>query len=179
MRRLVAAIESVAALSLLIIALVTAGNVVLRDLFAVQIPDWFDGSRMLMAIALFWGIAVTTWHGSHIRVDVLQKMLRPIGRRWLERLVDAIMLAFLAPMAWMVWSKVLASGTQSTTDLRIPLIWFTGLAASGAIAAAVLALLRLTGLRHATPTDQSAQAPAGPTGSGPSSHTVDSGRDGP
>ncbi len=46
MRRLVAAIESVAALSLLIIALVTAGNVVLRDLFAVQIPDWFDGSRM-------------------------------------------------------------------------------------------------------------------------------------
>ena len=68
MRRLVAAIESVAALSLLIIALVTAGNVVLRDLLAVQIPDWFDGSRMLMAIALFWGIAVTTWHGSHIRV---------------------------------------------------------------------------------------------------------------
>lgn len=143
MRRIVSAIETTAALSLLLIALVTAFNVVLRDLFSVQIPDWFDGSRMLMAIALFWGIAVTTWHGSHICVDVLRSRLGGTGRRAIDVLTGAITLSFLAPMAWMVWSKVLASGTQSTTDLRIPLIWFTGVAASGAVAAALLALLKV------------------------------------
>lgn len=143
MHRFVSAIETTAALALLLIALVTAGNVVLRDLFAVQIPDWFDGSRMLMAIALFWGIAVTTWYGSHICVDVLRSRLGVGGRRAIDLITGAITLAFLAPMAWMVWAKVLASGTQTTTDLRIPLIWFTGVAASGAVAAALLALLRL------------------------------------
>ncbi|MGE0316090.1 MAG: TRAP transporter small permease [Lautropia sp.] len=156
MRRLVSAIETTAALSLLLIALVTAGNVVLRDLFAVQIPDWFDGSRMLMAIALFWGIAVTTWHASHICVDVLRERLGPTRRRVLDLVNGAIAFVFLAPMAWMVWAKVLSSGTQSTTDLRIPLIWFTGVAASGAVAAALLALLRLVRTaRRQEPTDGS------------------------
>jgi TRAP-type C4-dicarboxylate transport system permease small subunit len=46
-------------------------------------------------------------------------------------------------MAWMVFSKVLASGTQATTDLRLPLMWFTSIAACGAVAGAVLALARL------------------------------------
>ena len=53
MQRLISAIETVAALFLLLIALVTAGNVTLRGLFAVQIPDWFDGSKLLLGIALF------------------------------------------------------------------------------------------------------------------------------
>ena len=71
MRRVLAAIETMAALSMLLIALVTAGNVALRDLLSVQIPDWFDGSKLLMAIALFWGIAVATYQGGHICVDVV------------------------------------------------------------------------------------------------------------
>jgi TRAP-type C4-dicarboxylate transport system permease small subunit len=43
----------------------------------------------------------------------------------------------------MVFSKVLASGTQATTDLRLPLMWFTAIAACGGVAGALLALARL------------------------------------
>lgn len=143
LRRIVTAIETMAALSLLAIALLTAANVLLRDLVAVQIPDWFDGSRFLMAIALFWGIAVATWHGSHICVDIVREPLGPGGKRIIDVIAGLFTLAFLAPMGWMVWSKVLASGTQTTTDLRLPLIWFTGVAATGAVAALILALARL------------------------------------
>jgi TRAP-type C4-dicarboxylate transport system permease small subunit len=46
----------------------------------------------------------------------------------------------------MVWSKVLASGTQTTSDLRLPLVWFTSIAAAGAVAAALLALARVVEL---------------------------------
>ncbi len=143
MRRVLAAIETLAAVFLLLIALLTAANVGLRDLFAVQVPDWFDGSKLLMGIALFWGIALATYHGSHICVDLLWEHLRERGRRWLDIVAGAITLAFLAPMAWMVWSKVLASGTQATTDLRLPIVWFTSIAAAGGVAAVVLALVRL------------------------------------
>lgn len=146
MRRILAAIETVAALSLLIVALVTSVNVTLRDLFSVQIPDWFDGSKLLMAIALFWGVAIATYHAGHICVDVLWEHLGGPARRVLDIVAAAITLAFLAPMAWMVWSKVLASGTQATTDLRLPLVWFTSIAAAGAVAAVLLATLRLVEL---------------------------------
>ena len=143
MKRLVAATETVAAVFLLLIALLTAANVTLRDLFAWQIPDWFDGTKLLMGIALFWGIAVATYHGSHIAVDIVWEHLQRRGQRVLDIVAGVITLAFLAPMAWMVFSKVLASGTQATTDLRIPLMWFTAVAACGAAAGAWLALARL------------------------------------
>ena len=143
MKRLIAAIETVAALFLLAIALLTAANVALRGVFAVQIPDWFDGSKLLMGIALFWGIALATYHASHICVDIVWEHLGRRGRRVLDVLAGVVTLAFLAPMAWMVWVKVLGSGTQATSDLRLPLVWFTSIAAAGAVAAVVLAVLRL------------------------------------
>lgn len=146
MKRLVAATETVAAVFLLLIALLTAVNVALRDLFAWQIPDWFDGTKLLMGIALFWGIAVATYHGGHIAVDIVWEHLQRRGRRVLDLIAGLITLAFLAPMAWMVFTKVLGSGTQATTDLRIPLMWFTTIAACGGVAGAVLALARLWSL---------------------------------
>ena len=139
MRRVLAAIETLAAVFLLAIALLTAANVALRDLLAVQIPDWFDGSKLLMGIALFWGIALATYHASHICVDIVWEHLSRRGRRVLDVLAGVVTLAFLAPMAWMVWVKVLGSGTQATSDLRLPLVWFTSVAAAGAVAAVVLA----------------------------------------
>ncbi len=38
----------------------------------------------------------------------------------------------------MVWIKVGGTGTQATTDLRLPMMWFFALAAAGATMAAVL-----------------------------------------
>lgn len=143
MKRLLAATETVAALFLLSIALLTAANVVLRDVLSVQIPDWFDGTKMLLGIALFWGIAVATYHASHIAVDIVWEHVGSRARKVMDAVAAAFTLLFLAPMAWMVWQKVLGAGTQATMDLRIPLIWFTSVAATGAVAAAVLALVRL------------------------------------
>ncbi len=143
MKRLVSATETVAALFLLAIALLTATNVALRGLFTVQVPDWFDGTKMLMAIALFWGIAVATYHGSHIAVDFVWEHVGAGARRWIDIVAGGVTVLFLAPGAWMVFSKALAGGTQATSDLRLPLVWFTLVAAAGLAAATVLALARL------------------------------------
>jgi TRAP-type C4-dicarboxylate transport system permease small subunit len=162
MKRLVAATETVAAVFLLLIALLTALNVLMRDVFAWQIPDWFDGTKLLMAIALFWGIAVATYHAGHIAVDIVWEHLQQRGRRLLDTIAGIITLAFLAPMAWMVFTKVLASGTQATTDLRLPLMWFTTVAACGGVAGAVLALARVVELlRGHDPHDDTLEAEAG------------------
>lgn len=143
MKRFLAASETVAAFFLLLIALLTAGNVLLRDLFSVQIPDWYDGSRMIQGIALFWGLALATYYGSHICVDIVWEHLKPRGRRALDIVATAVTLAFLVPLSWMVWTKVLGTGTQGTMDLRLPLVWFYSVAALGMSLAVLLAAGRL------------------------------------
>lgn len=146
MKRLLSAIETMAALSLLLIAVLTAGNVLLRYAFSVQIPDWFDGSRMLQGIALFWGIALATYYGTHICVDLLWESLKPAGQRRVDLIGTAVTAAFLIPMAWMIWVKVGGTGSQGTMDLRLPLQWFYAAGAAGASVAALLALVRLVHL---------------------------------
>ena len=143
MKRLLSATETVAAFFLLLIALLAAGNVLLRDLFSLSIPDWYDGSRLLQGIALFWGVALATFYGSHICVDIVWENLKPGGRRSLDLLATGITLAFLAPLAWMVWVKVGNTGTQGTSDLRLPMVWFYAVAAVGITVAAVLAAVRM------------------------------------
>ena len=151
MPRFLSAVETTAAVFLLLIALLTAGNVLLRDLLGIQIPDWFDGTKMLQAIALFWGIALATWHGTHICVDLLWEHLRAPGRRVVDLVATAVTAAALVPLAWMVWVKVLRTGTQATMDLRLPLTPFYAVAALGATVAVVLALARLVHLWRAKP----------------------------
>jgi TRAP-type C4-dicarboxylate transport system permease small subunit len=155
--RFLSAVETTAAVFLLLIALLTAGNVMLRDLLGIQIPDWFDGTKMLQAIALFWGIALATWHGAHICVDLLWEHLRAPGRRVVDLVATAVTAAALVPLAWMVWVKVLRTGTQATMDLRLPLTPFYAVAALGATVAVVLALWRLISLWRTRP-----GAPDGP-----------------
>lgn len=143
MKRILSAIETVAAFFLLAIALLTGANVVLRDLLSVQIPDWYDASRMIQGIALFWGIALATCYGSHICVDIVWEHMKSKGRRRLDIAATSVTFAFLLPLAWMAWVKVGSTGTQGSSDLRIPLVWFYSVAAVGACAAVVLALTRI------------------------------------
>jgi TRAP-type C4-dicarboxylate transport system permease small subunit len=143
MQRLLEAIETMASISLLLIAVLTSSNVLLRFGFNIQIPDWFDGSRMLQGIALFWGIALATYYGSHIAVDLLWEHLKPAAKRRVDILATAITAAFLTPVAYMVWIKVAGMGSQGTMDLRLPLQWFYGVAASGACVASLLAVMRV------------------------------------
>ncbi|MFZ4479795.1 MAG: TRAP transporter small permease [Rhodoferax sp.] len=153
MKRLLAVVESIAAAFLLAIALLTFGNVLAREVLQTQIPDWFDLSRQLQGIAIFWGIAIATYRGAHICVDLSWEWASPAGKRWIDILATLCILAFLLPLAWMVWSKLGSTGTQATSDLRLPLVWFYAVSAAGVTATAGLALVRLLQLIRRTTDD--------------------------
>lgn len=143
MKKLLDTTESVAAFFLLAICLLTAGNVVVRNVMAIQIPDWYDGSRLLLGISIFWGIAIATYRGGHICVDALWEYLGPKNRVRVDMLATLLTFAFLCPLAWMVWVKVSGTGEQATSDLRLPMTWFFSAAALGATAAAILSTVRV------------------------------------
>jgi TRAP-type C4-dicarboxylate transport system permease small subunit len=156
--KILAFTESVAAFFLLLVAALTFSNVCVRYLLDTQIPDWFDFSKQFQAIAIFWGIALTTYRGSHICVDILWEHSSRAWRRRIDVFATATTLALLAPMAWMIWVMVANMGTEATSDLRVPLRYFYSAAALGAVAAAILAAKRILQLYQggATGTDQSA-----------------------
>lgn len=137
-----AATESVAAFFLLVIALLVATNVILRGAFGITLPDWYDGSRLLLAVSMCWGIAIATFRGSHICVDILWENCSEKNRRRIDALASVFVVALLLPMMWMTWVKTAGTGSQVTADLRIPLAPFFGVAAAGLTAAAVLAIAR-------------------------------------
>jgi TRAP-type C4-dicarboxylate transport system permease small subunit len=79
-------------------------------------------------------------------VDVLWEQCQEAGRRRIDLAATALTLVFLLPLAWMVWAKLGGTGTQTTSDLRLPLVWFYAVSAAGVTAAAVLAAVRLWAL---------------------------------
>ncbi len=141
--KILAFTESVAALFLLLVAALTFFNVCVRYLFQTQIPDWFDLSKQLQAIAIMWGIALATYRGSHICVDILWENCGRVWRRRIDLFATGVTLLLLAPMAWMIFIIVANMGGEVTSDLRLPLRYFYAIAAVGAVAAAILAAKRI------------------------------------
>lgn len=141
--KILAFTESVAAFFLLLVAGLTFFNVCVRYLFDTQIPDWFDLSKQFQAIAILWGIALATYRGSHICVDILWEHSNRAWKKRIDILATTTTLLLLAPMAWMIWVMVANMGTEATSDLRLPLRYFYSVAALGAVAAAILAAKRI------------------------------------
>lgn len=159
MNRLLRGVENLAAFFLLLIALLVTANVTIRYTLSWQIPDWYDFSRQLQAIAIFFGIALTTYRASHICVDVVWEHLGKRGRWALDLLAITITFLFLVPMAWMIWVKVGSTGTQATSDMRIPLVPFYVVSAIGATLAVALAAARIVELIRGTAADSDPTEP--------------------
>ena len=114
LNKVLAFTESVAAFFLLLVAALTFFNVVIRYSFNTQIPDWFDFSKQFQAIAILWGIALATYRGSHICVDILWEHCGPAWRRRIDLFATGTTLLLLAPMAWMIWVMVGNMGSEAT-----------------------------------------------------------------
>jgi len=151
LNKILAFTESVAAFFLLLVAALTFFNVCVRYLFHTQIPD-----------AIVWGIALATYRGSHICVDILWEHCGSVWRRRIDLFATAATLLLLAPMAWMIFVIVANMGSEVTSDLRLPLRYFYTIAAFGAVAAAILAGKRILSLiAERDPGDAGTERPDG------------------
>ena len=77
-------------------------------------------------------MAITTFRGAHISVDLLWEYCGAANKRRIDIAAGVFVLLFFALLAWMTWQKVFDSGSQVTADLRLPLAYFYAAAALGA-----------------------------------------------
>ena len=139
-------VERIAGIFLGIVALLIFLSVVLRYGFSVNLPDAFDLSQNLQGIAIMWGLAVATYRGGHIAVDILWEIAGHSGKRAIDIFARAVTTAFFFLLALWLFLRLpsfMASG-RVTTELGLP-IWPFYLAASlGVLACVVVSVIALT-----------------------------------
>ncbi|MBV9537487.1 MAG: TRAP transporter small permease [Acidisphaera sp.] len=151
--RFVGVVERIAGGFLALVTALTFVSVVLRYVFAWSIPDSYDLSRNFLGILIFWGIAVTSFRGEHITVELVYNAFPPGGRRVLDVLSTLFALGCMAVFAWAMFGKVVdeqASG-ETTYDIHLPLWPFYALAWLGIAGAVLMLLIRLARQFRAPP----------------------------
>ncbi|PTW52947.1 TRAP-type mannitol/chloroaromatic compound transport system permease small subunit [Breoghania corrubedonensis] len=145
LERISTMIERIAGLFLAAITIIVSASAIGRYLLSMPIPDAFDVSRLMMGVAILWGLASVGYRGSHIKVDLLAEILPARIRRWIDIFAWTVLLVFTCLFAWMLMSRVgsyYASG-QVTSDLRMPIWPFFALMWLGVAASVLTVFLRI------------------------------------
>lgn len=148
MQRFVRLVDGIAAAFMFAVAALTLVAVIGRKFFDWAPPDYFDLARLVLGIAIFWGIAAACYRNGHILVDIVYEMTAARWRRAIDIVATVILAVFMAALAWMTFDAVAGAKASnvSTAELRMPLWTFYAVAAAGAAAAVVLTLVRLARL---------------------------------
>lgn len=138
------AIEVTAAGFLAVVTLLTFVSVLLRYFFAWAIPDSYDFTRLLLGIVIFWGIAVASYRGDHISVDLLWSAAPAWAKRMMDIFSALVTLVAMAAFTWMFAFKVIGTRADNvgTFDLRQPVWIYYAIAWIGLGSAVLLLVVR-------------------------------------
>ena len=144
MDRFIDTIEWVAAGFVGIVAANIFISVLLRNIFNYSIPDSFDIGRLMLGILIFWGIAATSYRGTHITVDLIWANVGPKYQRLIDVFATMVLLFVVSVQTWTLFDKV--RGTYNdhvlTFDMHMPTWPFFAIAWAGDVSAVLLIAIR-------------------------------------
>ena len=140
----IASIELIAAFFIGLVAIDIFITVVLRNFFAMALPDSYDIGQLLLGILIFWGIAATSYRGTHITVDVVWANASPRYQRWIDVFATLVLLFVVAMQTYSLVDKVASNydANLQTFELRLPTWPFLAVAWAGDAAAVLLIAVR-------------------------------------
>jgi TRAP-type transport system small permease protein len=144
MDRFIDGIELLAAIFIGIVAVDIFASVVLRKFFSVSIPDSYDFGRLLLGILIFWGIAATSYRGTHITVDLVWSVASPRWKRAIDVFATLVLLVVVTTQTIMLFDKVRLTRADHvlTYDLNLPVWPFFAVAWLGDVSAVLLIAVR-------------------------------------
>src|SRR5215475_1006619 len=144
MDRFIDSIEWVAAAFVGIVAVNIFVAVLLRNLFAYSIPDSYDFGRLMLGILIFWGIAATSYRGTHITVDLVWSNVGPRYQRLIDVFATLVLLFVVTVQTYTLFDKVMTTYNDNvlTFDMHMPTWPFFAVAWAGDGAAVLLIAIR-------------------------------------
>lgn len=145
LKRLMAVVDGGAAFFLVVIAGLTFTAVIMRYVLTLAFPGSFDVGRLLLGVAIFWGIAAATYRREHVTVDLLWLVLPTPLQRVVDIFADIVFAGFAGLLTWAVLNQVLRTygNGQTTFELSIPLWPFYAVAWTGLALCSVILVLRV------------------------------------
>jgi len=144
MDRFIDGIELIAAFFIGIVAIDIFVSVMLRYFFALQIPDSYDCGRLLLGILIFWGIAATSYRGTHITVDLVYANVGARMQRFIDVFATLVLLFVVTVQTYTLFDKVMSTRADNvlTFDLRLPVWPFFLVSWLGDVSAVLLIAVR-------------------------------------
>jgi TRAP-type C4-dicarboxylate transport system permease small subunit len=144
MDRFIDSIEWIAAFFVGIVALNTFTAVVMRKFFAVTIPDYYNFGQFLLGILIFWGIAATSYRGTHITVDLVWANVGPRYQRFIDVFATLVLLFVVTVQTYTLVDKVIDTYNAHivTMDLQLPIWPFFLVSWIGDVSAVLLIAIR-------------------------------------
>jgi TRAP-type C4-dicarboxylate transport system permease small subunit len=144
MDRFIDSIEWIAAFFVGIVALNTFTAVVMRKFFAITIPDYYNFGQFMLGILIFWGIAATSYRGSHITVDLVWANATPKHQRWIDVFATLVLLFVVTVQTYTLFDKVVSTRAAHivTMDLQLPIWPFFLVSWLGDVSAVLLIAIR-------------------------------------
>ncbi|HUB44243.1 MAG TPA: TRAP transporter small permease [Acetobacteraceae bacterium] len=144
MDRFIDGIELVAAAFVGLVAADIFVSVLLRYFFSYSIPDSYDFGKQLLGILIFWGIAATSYRGTHITVDLVWASAGPRGKRLIDVFATLVLLFVVTVQTMTLFDKVRLTRADNvlTFDLRLPTWPFAAVAWLGDVSAVLLIAVR-------------------------------------
>src|SRR3979409_1098646 len=144
MERFIASIEWIAAFFVGIVALNTFLAVFMRKFFSITIPDYYNFGQFLLGILIFWGIAATSYRGTHITVDLVWANSPPKYQRWIDVFATLVLLFVVTVQTYTLFDKVADTRAEHivTMDLHVPIWPFFLVSWIGDVSAVLLITIR-------------------------------------
>jgi TRAP-type C4-dicarboxylate transport system permease small subunit len=143
MDRFIDGIELIAAVFIGLVAAIVFFTVMLRY-FGIDIPDSYDFGMLLLGILIFWGIAATSYRGTHITVDLVWATVGTRGKRVIDVFATLVLLFVVSVQTYTLYDKVASTyaANISTFSLRLPTWPFFAVAWLGDASAVLLIAVR-------------------------------------
>jgi TRAP-type C4-dicarboxylate transport system permease small subunit len=99
---------------------------------------------MLLGILIFWGIAATSYRGTHITVDLVWANVGPRYQRMIDVFATLVLLFVVTVQTWTLFDKVRGTFNDHvlTFDLHMPVWPFFAVAWVGDVSAVLLIAIR-------------------------------------
>lgn len=144
MDRFIDSIEWIAAFFIGVVALDVFVSVMLRYFFGFTVPDAYDFGMLMLGVVIFWGIAATSYRGTHITVDLLWANVGPKWQRAIDVFATLVLLFVVVVQTYTLFDKMVSTRDSNllTFDLRLPVWPFYMVAWIGDVAAVLLIVVR-------------------------------------
>lgn len=144
MDRFIDGIEWVAAMFVGLVAADIFVSVLLRYFFSTSIPDSYNIGQFLLGILIFWGIAATSYRGTHITVDLVWANVGPRQKRFIDVFATLVLLFVVTVQTYTLFDKVVGTRSDNilTVELNLPVWPFYAVAWAGDVSAVLLIAAR-------------------------------------